>query len=212
MPQQIERRTQADLVLAVVCFVWGSTFIIVKQAVADISILLFLTIRFSIAALLLAILFALRKKRPPVGEGLRGGIIAGVLLFTGYVVQTFGLRYTTAAKTGFVTGLYIPLVPILGALIYRKKPQLAETLGIVLAFTGTALMTVPKDMSIGKGDLLVACSTVAYALHILVLARYSKTADVGWLAVVQIATAALLGWLIFWWAAPVEVDPKSNSL
>jgi len=200
------RRTQADLVLAVVCFIWGSTFIIVKQAVADISILLFLTLRFSIAALLLALLFGMRKNRAPLGKSLRGGITAGVFLFTGYVVQTFGLRYTSAAKTGFITGLYIPLVPILGALFYRKKPRLSEALGIVLAFAGTALMTVPKDiLSIGRGDILVACSTVAYALHILVLARYTKTADVGWLAVVQIATAAMLGWLTFWWAAPVEV-------
>jgi drug/metabolite transporter (DMT)-like permease len=201
-----ERRTQADLVLVVVCLIWGSTFIIVKQAVADISILLFLTLRFSIAALLLALLFGGRKKRAPLRESLRGGITAGVFLFTGYVLQTFGLRYTSAAKTGFITGLYIPLVPILGALLYRKRPRLSEALGIVLAFAGTALMTVQKDiLSIGRGDMLVACSTVAYALHILVLARYTKTGDVRWLAVVQIATGAMLGWLTFWWAAPVEV-------
>lgn len=213
MPQPAKPRTTnhqprtqaADLVLAVVCLIWGSTFIIVKKAVADISILLFLTLRFSIAAVLLALLFGMRKNRAPLGESLRGGITAGALLFTGYVVQTFGLRYTSAAKTGFITGLYIPLVPILGALFYRKKPRRSEALGIILAFAGTALMTVPGDLSIGHGDLLVACSTVAYALHILVLARYTKTADVGSLAVVQIATAAMLGWLTFWWAAPVEV-------
>jgi drug/metabolite transporter (DMT)-like permease len=199
-------RTRADLVLVVVCLVWGATFIIVKQAVADISVLLFLTLRFSIAALLLALLFGMRKRRAPLRESLRGGITAGIFLFIGYVVQTFGLRSTTAAKTGFITGLYIPLVPILGALFYRKRPRLSEALGIGLAFAGTALMTVQKDiLSIGRGDLLVACSTVAYAIHILVLARYSKTADVGWLAVIQIATAAVLGWLTFWWAAPVEV-------
>lgn len=201
-----ERRTQADLVLVVVCLIWGSTFIVVKRALADISILLFLTLRFSIAALLLALLFGGRKNRALLRESLRGGITAGVFLFTGYVVQTFGLRYTSAAKTGFITGLYIPLVPILGALLYRKRPRLSETLGIVLAFSGTALMTIQKDiLSIGRGDILVACSTVAYALHILVLARYTKTGDVGWLAVVQIATGAMLGWLTFWWAAPVEV-------
>lgn len=199
-------RWHADVVLAAVCIIWGATFIVVKKAVGDISILLFLTLRFSIAAVLLALLFGMRKGRPPVRESLRGGITAGVFLFTGYVVQTFGLRYTTAAKTGFITGLYIPLVPILGALIYRRKPQLSEALGIVFAVVGTGMMTIQKDiLSIGLGDILVACSTIAYAIHILVLARYSKTADVGWLATIQIATAAVLGWLIFWWAAPVEV-------
>lgn len=205
-PPQLGKRSQADLVLALICFIWGATFIVVKQAIADISVLLFLTLRFSIAALLLALLFALRKNRPPLRQSLRGGLIAGFFLFTGYVVQTFGLHYTTAAKTGFITGFYIPLVPILGAIIYRKKPQSSEALGIFLAFAGMTLMTVPSDvLSIGRGDLLVAASTVAYALHILVLAHYSKIADVGWLSVIQIATGAGMGWLIFWWAAPVEV-------
>lgn len=197
---------RADLILALVCFIWGSTFIVVKEAIADISILLFLTLRFSIAAVLLAVLFGMRKGLSPVRDSLRGGITAGVLLFTGYVVQTFGLRYTSATKTGFITGLYIPLVPILGALFFRRRPLLSEMIGMVLAVAGTALLTVQKDiLSIGRGDILVAGSTVAYALHILVLARYTKTADVGWLATIQITTAAVLGWLIFWWAAPVEV-------
>lgn len=197
---------RADLCLAAVCLIWGSTFIIVKQAVADISILLFLTVRFSIAAVLLALMFGLRKDRPPLRRSLRGGILAGMLLFSGYVLQTFGLRYTSASKTGILTGLYIPLVPLIGALVYRKAPRLAETLGIVIAFGGMALLTVQSDvLSISRGDLLVACGAVAYACHILVLSRFTKTGDVGWIAAIQVATAALLGWLTFWWAEPVTV-------
>src|SRR5579884_4096313 len=197
---------RADLLLAIVCFIWGSSFILVKYAVQDISILLFLTVRFSIAALLLAIPLALRRNRPPWRQSLRGGITAGIFLFAGYVVQTFGLHYTTAAKTGFITGLYIPLVPIFGALYYRKRPGASDAIGILLAFAGIALMTIQRDIfDIGLGDVLVGLSTIAYAIHILVLAHYTKTADVQWLAVLQIATAAILGSLVFWWAAPVQV-------
>lgn len=197
---------RADLALAGVCLVWGATFIIVKQALADISILLFLTLRFSIAAALLAIAFSSRKQHPPLGPALRGGIVAGIFLFSGYVLQTFGLRYTTAAKAGFITGLYIPLVPTFGALVYRKAPQFSEAMGVALAFAGMGLMTVQRDiLHVSAGDLLVAGSAVAYAFHILVLGRYAKQADVGWLAVFQIATAAVLGSLTFWWAEPLHV-------
>jgi drug/metabolite transporter (DMT)-like permease len=193
------------LALVAVCLAWGSTFIVVKEAVEDMSVVLFLTVRFAIAAVLLALIFGLRRPRPPFRPALRGGILAGLLLFSGYIVQTFGLRYTTAAKTGFITALYIPLVPIFGALVYRKAPALSEVFGVALAFTGTALMSISGDLlSIGPGELLVACCAVAYAFHILVLAHFSRKADVGWLAVTQISTGALLGLLIFWWAEPVQ--------
>jgi len=197
---------RADLALCAVSFVWGATFIIVKEAVADMPVLLFLTIRFSIAALLLAAIFGFRKERVPIGPSLRGGAIAGTLLFTGYVLQTFGLRHTTASKTGFITGFYIPLVPIFGALIYRKAPGISEVAGVVLAFIGTALMSMQGDlMSIRRGDMLVACAAVIYAVHIVVLGHFAKIADVASLAVMQIATAALCGGLTFWWADPGPV-------
>jgi len=198
---------RADLALAAVCLVWGTTFIIVKETVADMSVLLFLAIRFSIAAVLLAVIFGLRKDRPPLRPSLRGGVLAGTLLFFGYAIQTFGLRYTTASKAGFITGLYVPLVPVLGALVYRRAPHAWEVLGVIFAFTGMALMTIQKDiLSIGRGDLLVAVAAVVWAFHILVLSRYTKIADVGWLAVIQVATAAVLGCCTFWWAEPVRVQ------
>jgi drug/metabolite transporter (DMT)-like permease len=197
---------RADLALVFVCLVWGATFIVVKNAVVDIPVLLFLAIRFSIAALVLALIFGFRKDRPPLRGSLPGGIAAGFFLFSGYALQTHGLAQTTAAKTGFITGLYIPLVPILSALVYRKVPQIAELIGVGLAFTGTALMTIQKDIfSINRGDLLVACAAFLYACHIVVLGRFSKTGDVGWLAVTQIATAAVLAWLTCGVTRPVGI-------
>ena len=197
---------RADLLLILVCLVWGAPFIVVKRAVEDISVLFYLTLRFTIAAALLFAIFGFRKDRPPLRASLTGGICAGAVLFTGYVLQTLGLSQTTASKTGFITGLYIPLVPILGALIYRRAPQASEVLGVVLAFIGTALMSIQGDIfGIGRGDLLVACAAVVYALHIVVLGHFAKTGDVGWLAVLQIATGAVIGWSTFWWAEPVHV-------
>ena len=187
---------RADLALVFVCLVWGGTFIVVKNAVADIPVLLFLAVRFSIAALVLFLIFGLRKDRPPLRASLFGGLVAGFFLFSGYALQTHGLAQTSAAKTGFITGLYIPMVPILSALLYRKTPQIPELIGVCLAFAGTALMTIQKDLlSVNRGDLLVACAAFLYACHIVVLGKFSKTGDVGWLSILQIATAAALAWL-----------------
>ena len=174
---------RVDAALVSVALIWGATFVLVKQALDDISTLLFLTIRFSIAAAALALLFGKRARadlalRHHWWPSLGGGAIAGVCLFSGYVLQTFGLKYTTAAKAGFITGLYIPLVPLFGAVAYRRRPQIIELLGVASAFAGMALMTVQGNiLSIGLGDLLVMCCAVAYAFHILVVGHFAVQAS-----------------------------------
>ena len=88
---------------------------------------------------------------------MRGGLLAGLCLFSGYVLQTFGLKYTSASKAGFLTALYIPLVPLFSGLIYKKIPQLAELCGVAAASAGMALMTIQTDLQdINRGDLWVA--------------------------------------------------------
>lgn len=199
-------RWAVDLSLIAIALIWGTTFILVKQALAGVSTLLFLTLRFAIAALALALIFRKEFRQPNLARGLRGGLIAGGFLFCGYVLQTFGLKYTSASKTGFITGLYIPLVPLFGSLIYKKIPHPTEVLGVLAAFTGMALMTIQKSfLDIGRGDLLVAGCAVAYAFHILALGRFAGSASLGVLSVMQVATAGLLSAGTFWWAEPVHV-------
>jgi len=134
-------------------------------------------------------------------------VIAGTCLFSGYLLQTFGLKYTTASKTGFITGLYIPLVPLFSGIIYKKVPQWSEILGITAALSGMALMSIQKDIfDISRGDLLVAGCAVAYAFHILVLGRFAGASSLGVLTVTQIATGALIGAGTFWWVEPVRIQ------
>ncbi len=196
-----------DLSLIAVAMIWGATFVLVKQALAGVSTLLFLTLRFAIATLVLALIFRKEFRRPNLSRGLRAGLIAGCFLFSGYVLQTFGLKYTSASKTGFITGLYIPLVPLFSSLVYKKVPQIAEIVGVLAAFTGMALMTIQKDLlNISLGDLLVAGCAVAYAFHILVLGRFAGSTNLGILTVVQIATCFSICAGTFWWAEPVRVQ------
>jgi drug/metabolite transporter (DMT)-like permease len=207
----MQSNRRVDAALVAVALIWGATFVLVKQALDDISTLLFLTIRFGVATAALALLFgksarADLRHRHILWPSLGGGAIAGFCLFSGYVLQTFGLKYTTAAKAGFITGLYIPLVPLFGAIAYRRKPQWIEVLGVGSAFIGMALMTVQGDiLSIGLGDLLVMCCAVAYAFHILLLGHFAVRASTPVLTIAQIATAALLGAGTFWWAEPPRV-------
>ena len=194
---------RVDLSLLAVTFIWGSTFILVKEALAGVSIMLFLTLRFTIAALALAFLFRKQFRGPNVAHSVRIGILAGVFLFSGYVLQTFGLKYTTASKAGFITGLSVALVPLFAAAIYKKPPRIAELMGVAMAFVGMALMTIQADiLEMNRGDLLVLACAVVYAFHILTLGRYSAETNLGVLATVQIATGAVLGACTYWWAEP----------
>jgi drug/metabolite transporter (DMT)-like permease len=200
-----------DLSLVGVCLIWGATFILVKRALADISTLLFLTLRFTAATAVLVLIFRKQFRSPNLRMSLRAGVLAGLCLFSGYVLQTAGLKYTSASKTGFLTGLYIPLVPLFSALVYKKIPQISELCGVGAAFAGMALMTIQTDLlDINKGDLLVAGCAVVYAIHILLLGHFAGSANLGILIVTQIATGMGVGAGTFWWAEPIRVEWTAN--
>ncbi len=195
-------RLKADLALVGVAFIWGSTFILVKEALNSVSTMLFLTLRFGIAAA--ALWFAFRRRKPKDARNRRHelliGFVVGACLFAGYILQTAGLRYTSASKAGFITGFYIVLVPVLNATIYRRAPQVSEVIGVVFATAGMALMTLnTMRLEIGLGDLLVLGCSLAYALHIILLGHFSQQMSYEVLAVNQVGSGALLGALTFWW-------------
>ncbi len=198
MSERQPARWQADSALALVALVWGSTFVVVKQAITEISALYFLSLRFSLASLCLLVLFVPAFRRLPRHQllsGLRGGFLTGLFLWAGYVLQTFGLRYTSAGNSGFLTGLYIVLVPIIGAIVYRQKPSPREIFGLALAAVGMLLMTLPGSgsvFSVNFGDLLTIACAVAFAFHLLVLGYFSKRESVEAVALGQLACAALL--------------------
>ena len=188
-------RLRADLGLVLIALIWGSTFVLVKRALDDISTVLFLALRFSLAAVALWFTFRGRGSHYPRSRKTewQGGLVVGMCLFAGYLFQTAGLKYTTPAKAGFITGFYIPLVPLVGAVIYRRAPVVSELIGVVLATVGMALMTVGKSvLDIARGDLLVLGCAFAYAFHILALGHFSKRLSYESLSLNQVATCAML--------------------
>jgi len=190
------RTWRADAALGANTIIWGGTFVLVQSALRDISPILFLAVRFSIATAALALLFRTRARyRPSLA-----GMLAGVCLFAGYVFQTVGLQFTTASKSAFITGLAIPLVPLLTSLVYLSRPRVFEVAGVLCASTGMGMMTLQgATLTIGKGDLLTFFCAVAFAAHIIVLGHYSGRVSFESLALMQVGAAAVLGVSTFWW-------------
>lgn len=197
-------RGRAELALAGVTIVWGTTFVVVKSALADVSTLVFLALRFTIAAVVLVAIYGRTIRRMALGPGL----LAGGLLFVAYVFQTLGLERTTPSKSAFLTGLAIPMVPLASSLVYKIKPRLVEVAGILIATAGMMLMTVTSSstpLTVSPGDLLSFLCAVTFALHIVVIGHYSPMIGFEPLAVVQIAAAAFSALVVFRFAGPVRL-------
>ena len=188
--------TAAALALVGVAAIWGWTFVLVKEAVSSTPPLTFLAARFVLAFALLVLLLA-RRLRQTERRELIAGTGIGVALFAGYVLQTWGLRFTTASKSGLITGLYVVLVPVLGWLLWRRRERLHVWIGVALAAIGLALLALGGG-SLGRinlGDVLTLGCAMGFAVHILLVDRYVRNLDYLRLLVVQIGTVAALSLL-----------------
>jgi drug/metabolite transporter (DMT)-like permease len=144
------------------------TFVAIKDALAVIPPLSFVGWRFLIAA---GVLLAL--SRPKGGDVWRDGLIAGGLLFVGYAAQTVGLEETSASNSGLITGLYVVFTPVLAAAFSRMAPAPSTILGAAVSVVGLALLTVTDTFSLGRGDAWTLVCAVAFAGHIVALARFA---------------------------------------
>ncbi|AGB40487.1 putative permease, DMT superfamily [Halobacteroides halobius DSM 5150] len=187
----IKRRLKADLALLMVVLIWGSTFAIMKGIFNTITPVYFLTLRFGVATLILVIIFHKRLSSLDFAT-LKAGLVAGLFLFGGYAFQVTGLELTTASSAGFITGLSVVLVPLFSALFFRKVPPFMTWLGVILATLGLGLLSFEGQLLFNLGDFLVLLCACSLALHILLVDRYVQEKDAVLLAIVQIATVALL--------------------
>ncbi|HHW26768.1 MAG TPA: DMT family transporter [Firmicutes bacterium] len=208
----------ADILLLLVTLVWGSTFVLVKNAIETMGPLTFLAVRFFIAGTVLLVWHAVRNRtnskpidenREIVGDTKRhspnnrfyvGGVLAGLALGFSYAMQTLGLVTVPAGKAAFITGLYVVLVPIGAGLLLRTAPDLASVIGVSLATVGLALLSLQFPLSIAPGDFLVLMCGVGFAAHILLVGVYSNEGDPVLFTGIQLIVVALgtgLGALIF---------------
>ena len=185
-----DKKALFALILLAVSAIWGGAFVVMKDALARLDVNSFLAWRFLIATLLLIalrpkVLFQINRKF------LLKGVLVGTFLGSGYIFQSFGLTLTSVAKTGFITGLYVVLTPVLGAIFLKKKFASIQWLSVLLATAGLLLLSF-KGLHIGLGEFLVFFSAIVFAAHIIALGEWSSGMDTYALTVVQLGTCALI--------------------
>jgi len=202
-------RLRADGALALITAFWGITFVVVKGALDHGDPFSFLVLRFSIGALALT---AIARRQVLVPRTLRRGLVMGLFLFLGFVLQTVGLVSTTPSRSAFITGLYVVFVPVLGLALFRRVPRISSWGGVVLAAAGLHYLSgvdVGPRPGLSSGDWLTLGCAVAYAFHILLTERYAPKSGVFALVAVQLWVVALLSVLCLpFTGARVEWTPS----
>ena len=189
----MKRRTLfGRLALWLTAFLWGTSFVVLKNTLESVSVLWLLGLRFGGAALLFLLLAGKRltaMDRRSVG----GAVLMGLCLAAAYIFQTFGLALTTPGKNAFLTAAYCVLVPFLAWLLFRTRPKGTHVLAAVLCLAGIGLVSLDgSDGSLNRGDLLTLLCGVFYALQILVMDRFVRDGDPLSLSAVQFLTTALV--------------------
>lgn len=186
---------QANILLVVTAAIWGFAFVAQRAGMAYLGPFSFNAIRFGLGSLsLLPLILATHKRRefrPSPAQLVRRGVLAGSILFAGASLQQIGLVYTTAGKAGFITGLYVVLVPLLG-LLWGEHVRVSAWIGALCAVVGLYFLSVSERLTVSPGDLWVTLGALFWAIHVQLIARLTQSIDALPLAAVQFAVCSLL--------------------
>lgn len=198
----ILKKYTAEGALALITIFWGVTFAIIKLALDDISPMFFISIRFSLAALILLPFFW----KPLVNSDfslIKAGLFLGFLYFVGFATQTVGLNYTTATKSGFITGTFVIFIPLLQLIIEKRSPNAGNIFGIFLVFIGLILLSNRGGTMIGilselgsnfnAGDFLTLICAIFYALYVVYIDIITKKYDYKALIILQVLFTGAAG-------------------
>jgi drug/metabolite transporter (DMT)-like permease len=194
------------LALVSVTAIWGSTFVVIKDLIAEIPVLDFLAVRFGIAALAL-LLVAPRAVGRLSPQARRRGLGLGLVYGAAQVLQTAGLATVSASVSGFVTGVYVVLTPLLAGWLLRERIPRATWVAVGLATVGLAVLSL-QGVAVGLGELLTLLAAALYALHIVGLGAWSRPEDAFGLAIVQMGVIAVVCTLA---AAPGGIAVPSTT-
>lgn len=184
----------AKPLIIIATLIWGSTFFLLKDTLDDVDLMFLLAVRFTTAAVLLALVFRRRWKNMDRSCWWRGGLM-GVLLFAAYTVQNYGLMDTTPGKNAFFTAVYCVIVPFLYWAVDRLRPGWYNILAAVLCVAGIGLVSWDGGITFTFGDLLTLCGGFLYACHIVAVSKFSRGRDIFILTVIQFAATALCCWV-----------------
>ena len=194
----MSKNFKGSLFLISAALVWGLAFVAQKNAAGSIGVFSYIMCRSVVTCAVLIPLCLIRgrglKRYAPMGPALRRGLVMGVLTFGAISLQQWGMEYTSASKSGFVTALYIVLVPLLG-LFFGKKPGLKVWLAVAIALTGAALLSLDFSESLlpGPGEALTFGCALVFSLHILYVDHRAQHLDSTLMCAIQFGVCAVLG-------------------
>lgn len=180
-------RRRLVLGLIGVSAIWGLTFPLVQDAVAEMPSMRFLAVRYLIATAALAVLV-----RRIDHQTLRAGVVLGCILFVGYVMQTFALRNTSSTNVAFITGMYVVFTPLFAATLGRRAPSLRALSGVAFAAAGLALLATPNGLTLARGDVFSLLCAATFATHIVGVGIVAPDVEPLALTAVQSAVAGIL--------------------
>ena len=196
-------RRLSELALIAIASIWGLTFVMVKDAIEELPTMAFLAYRFIPASLIVAVVFRRQLARLSP-DGWQAGAVMGVFLAGGYIFQTLGLEKTTASNTGFITGMFVVLTPVLGAIFLRQRIPAVAWAAAGVAMVGLWLLSGAGTAFNTRGDGLVLVCAFSLAAHILATAGAVKLYDVGALLAIQLGVVGLVSLVVAAGAGDLE--------
>ncbi len=207
--------------LVLTTLLWGVTFVVIKLSLNDVSPLLFVSLRFTLASLIL-LPFMSGIFKTFTKEVLIGGIILGLLNFAGFATQTIGLKFTSATKSGFITGTFVVFTPILQLIIEKRVPRKENVFGILLVLVGLAFLSSKGNSlfdifaELGEnfniGDFFTLLCAIVFAAYIVYLDMISYKIDYKALVFIQIIITGILGWLFTYFLSVTGLEKFSFHL
>lgn len=199
--------TRADVVLLFVCAVWGTTFALMRDMMRVLHPFELMALRFTIATVLLTAVYW-RRLGPPRRQWVVDGLWLGAWLAAGYLTQVIGLQFVTASRSAFITSMSIAIVPFVAFLLLRTRPVVGEAVGVLLAVGGLVLFSVDADFRVRPGELWTLGCAAAFAVQIVLTSILAKRNPAIPLTVMQMATAAVAGWVLVAARGGLSVAPR----
>lgn len=187
----MSKQLKADLFLIFITAIWGSTFTLMKNVLDDIPTFAFLALRFSTAAIILLFVFNKKLKNLSKATILKGFII-GLMLFGSLALQVLGLNYTSAPNSAFITSLNVIMVPIVSAILLKKKPASSSIIGVIFAFIGVFFVSGGLNFKLGLGESLTFLCAICVTMQIIFIDKFTENDDPVLLGILQIVFSAIL--------------------
>lgn len=200
-----------EILLVLTAIIWGSGFVASAVALEHYTPYQILAGRFLVGAVILSLIFFKKLNKLKKSTLIKGALL-GIFLYIAFALQTVGLQFTTPSKNAFLTAVNVVIVPFIGFLLYKRKIDMYELSGALLAIVGIAILSLKLSSDVNVGDLLTLGCAVGFAFHIFYTAKFVKTEDPVVLTIVQMVTAAVIGSIVVIFRGETSFSMESEGM